>query len=193
MPDQAIHIRDCADVPSAWSALEHVYLRNSVANHISLKRRLYGTQHTTSNLIHIYINTITSLASQLRSMGVNMGEEEITDALIFNLPTTYDSVATALMTRHGRLSVSDVSAALVEYESQNKPETTSNPDPSALVAKPGARSKAKEKKEESKSPTNGVTCHWCQKPGHYAHDCTVPAPVNLEAAKVATFEHIELF
>lgn len=30
--DQVIHIHDCTDTPSAWSALEHIYLRNSLAN-----------------------------------------------------------------------------------------------------------------------------------------------------------------
>jgi hypothetical protein len=47
-------------------------------------------------------------------MGVNPGEEEITDALIFNLPTLYDPIATALMTCHGQLTVLDISTSLVQ-------------------------------------------------------------------------------
>ena len=53
MPDQVIHIRDCADAPSAWSALERAYLRNSAANRISLKRRLYGTRHDPKDSIRM--------------------------------------------------------------------------------------------------------------------------------------------
>jgi gag-polypeptide of LTR copia-type/Zinc knuckle len=177
MPDQAIHIHDCVDAPLAWNALEHVYLRNSAANQISLKHHLYSTRHDLKDSIHSYINNITTLTSQLHAMGMTMGEEDITDVLIFNLPTAYNSVATTLMTQHGRLTVSDVSAALIKYESCNKSDSDSNVSDSAHITQSSSCVKGKPTKD-----LNGVTCHHCQKLGHYAHDCTAAAPIQSEEA-----------
>ena len=178
-PDQVIHIRNCTDAPSAWSALERIYLRNSSANQISLKRCLYGTQHDLKDSIHIYINNITNLASQLHAMGVNIGDEDIMDVLIFNLPSLYDPVATALMTHHSKLMVSNISAALIEYKSCNKSEANPDGNLSVHFTKLGICGKGKFSKDLN-SVNNGVTCHCCWKMGHYAHDCTAPAPIQSE-------------
>ena len=48
-------------------------------------------------------------------MGISVSEQDVTDIVIANLPPSYDPVATTLMTRHGKLTISEVSSALLEY------------------------------------------------------------------------------
>ncbi|OBZ67164.1 hypothetical protein A0H81_12816 [Grifola frondosa] len=84
-PSQYGYIRDSADGPAAWAALAGVYEKNSRANRIALKRQFFNFRHDTERPIRDYISGITDLAARLKSIGVKLLDEDITDALFLIL------------------------------------------------------------------------------------------------------------
>jgi hypothetical protein len=116
-----------------------------------------------------YVHGILTLASQLRAIGVELGEEDVPDVLIYSLAPEFSAVATALMQRAGSLTIEDISAALVEEESHMKgrKEGTSH---SAL----------KVKVEEI--PKRSLTCYRCNEKGHIARYCPVLAPKPADSS-----------
>jgi gag-polypeptide of LTR copia-type len=99
--DQTIHIHNCPDALSAWSALKQLYSQNLAANQISIKQQMQNTQLVPGDTVGDYLNTITTYANQLQSMGITVSDQDITDILLANLPPSYDSIATALIICHG--------------------------------------------------------------------------------------------
>jgi hypothetical protein len=59
---------------------------------------------------------ITELASRLTGIGINLDDEDITDVMIFNLDSSYSSIASTLMASKEELKVSDVASTLFEEE-----------------------------------------------------------------------------
>jgi hypothetical protein len=129
-----------------------IYQANNQANRISLKWQLYMYHHDTEKPVMEYVHGILTLTLQLQAIGVELGEEDVPDILIYSLAPEFSAVATALMQRAGSLTVEDISVALVEEESHLKgqKEGTSH---SALKAK------------VEKIPKRSLTCYQCNQKG----------------------------
>lgn len=198
---QKQYIRDAKDGAEAWSALADIYEKNSTSTRISLKRRFYGYRHSVEKPITQYIHDITSLASQLRAIGIPLADQEITDVMIYALAPEYSSIATALMTRPGDkdkdgkdigISIADVSSALLEEEARRTEAAESEGDDRALMARqPVCRNcqRSGHTKENCWSKGGGKEgqrkCFKCHKQGHTAWNC--PETKNNEETSTSNF------
>jgi hypothetical protein len=159
---QYIYIRDAEDGYAAWKALEKVYLKNSRANRISLKRQLYGFRHAVDNPIQDYINGILELTGQLRGIGVRLDKTEIMDILIMNLHESWSSMASTLATTMTDThSVEDVTGALIDEDCRRHGGATSNLGDVAMMASKGGTRRANDPRK----------CYNCGEPGHLSRNC----------------------
>jgi hypothetical protein len=68
-----------------------------------------------------YVHGILTVASQLQVIGVELGEEDVSDILIYSLVPKFSAVVTAPMQRAGSLTVEDISvrySSLHSYSAQ---------------------------------------------------------------------------
>ncbi|OBZ77569.1 hypothetical protein A0H81_01930 [Grifola frondosa] len=134
-PSQYGYIQDSADGPAAWAALAGVYEKNSHANRIALKRQFFNFRHDTERPIRDYISSITDLAARLKSIGVKLLDEDITDVLIFNLRESWSNIAGTLTASKEEMKIADVMGALVDEEGWRG--GTNHEVAEALIAKKG--------------------------------------------------------
>jgi gag-polypeptide of LTR copia-type/Zinc knuckle len=159
---QYIYIRDADNGYEAWKALEKVYLKNSRANRISLKRQLYGFRHAVDNPIQDYINGILELTGQLRGIGVRLDKTEIMDILIMNLHESWSSMASTLATTiTDAQSVEDVTGALIDEDCRRHGGATGNSGDVAMMASRGRTRRANDPRR----------CYNCGEPGHLSRNC----------------------
>jgi gag-polypeptide of LTR copia-type/Zinc knuckle len=158
---QYIYIRDAEDGYAAWKALEKVYLKNSRANRISLKRQLYGFGHAVDSPIQDYINGILELTGQLRGIGVRLDKTEIMDILIMNLHESWSSMASTLATTMTDAhSVEDVTGALIDEDTRRRGGTTANDVAMMANYRRGTRRTNDTRK-----------CYNCAETGHLSREC----------------------
>jgi len=90
--------------------------------------------------------------------GSPVSEEDILLVLLASLPSTYDNVVVALETKSSALTVDLVTSALLNEERRQSGDTDQPAADSALAA---------HAKGKTKQASANVTCHLCQKPGHF--------------------------
>jgi hypothetical protein len=193
---QKQYIRDCEDGPAAWKKLAEIYEKNSTATRISLKRKFYSYHHDTERPISDYINDITTLASQLKAIGVTLKDEDITDVLIYSLAPEYSAIATVLMAQsNASTTVADITSALIEEEARRKelegPEIITE---TGLAAKHstvecGNCHKRGHTIEKcwAKGGKGKKVCHQCKKEGHLSWEC--PDKKNQEETHISSIAY----
>jgi len=153
-PSQYTYIRSCKTGPEAYMALSDVYQKTSRANQMQLIRRFFRYEHQQGTPMEDYVNTITSLAMQLRAIGVELKDDSIIDVLVISLPEDYEALATSLSTQTGTLTLANVTSAILDEQMRQKgPIFNEDPNQVALSAR------------ESRK------CFSCGKVGHIAKNC----------------------
>jgi len=153
-PSQYTYIRSCNTGPEAYKALSDVYQKTSRANRMQLMRRFFRYEHQQGTPMEDYVNTITSLAMQLRAIGVELKDDSIIDVLIISLPEDYEALATSLSTQTGTLTLANVTSAILDEQMRQKGPIF-NEDPNHLTL--SARETRK--------------CFNCGKVGHISKHC----------------------
>jgi hypothetical protein len=143
-------------VKSAWEALWGVHEAKTICNKLFLQRRFFTIKMQEGDDMLVHINTVKALADQLRSIEVNITDEDVYMVLLMSLPPSFDNLVTSLESMSTKdVDLQFIVARLLHEVSKTKEcesfETT------ALVNKT--------------HNSNKKLCFYCKKPGHFVKIC----------------------
>ncbi|KAJ0093923.1 hypothetical protein Patl1_25280 [Pistacia atlantica] len=118
-----------------WLGLEKTFSSTSSARILSIRFQL-STLKKASLTITDYFTKVKQLSDTLSAISHPLSSSEITSYLLAGLPSSYDSLVTAITTRLDPISLDDLYGCLVTHENRLEQQTTSNEltFPSANIA-----------------------------------------------------------
>jgi hypothetical protein len=93
---QLAHIQYCKNVKSAWETFCGVHEAKTIGNKLFLRRRFFTIKMQEGEYLLAHINMVKALADQLRSIEVNIEDEDVYVVLIMSLPPSFDNLVTNL-------------------------------------------------------------------------------------------------
>jgi len=86
---QLAHIQYCDNVRSAREALCDVHEAKTIGNKLFLRRRFFTIKMQKGDDMFVHINTVKALADQLRSIKVNIMDEDVYMVFLMTLPPSF--------------------------------------------------------------------------------------------------------
>jgi len=174
---QLAHIQYCDNVKSAWEALCGVHEAKTISNKLFLRRRFFTIKTQEGDDMLVHINTVKALADQLRSIKVNITDEDVYMVLLMSLPSSFDNLVTSLES----MSTKDVDlqfiVARLLYEMSKRKKCESS-ETTVLVNKT--------------HKSNKKLCFYCKKPGHFVRNCLKKKSDGKKKANQACEDHEKL-
>ncbi len=101
---QLAHIQYCDNVRSGWEALCDMHEAKIIDNKLFLQRRFFTIKMQKGDDMLVHINIVKALTDQLRSIKVNITDEDVYMVLLMNLLPSFDKLVTSLES----MSIEDV-------------------------------------------------------------------------------------
>ena len=160
------------DSLAVWQDLQAVHRTRGFATVPSLRRKFYMMKKMTPEKMAAWIGDVKAQAFEMEAAGVDLTDLDIILAITMGLPSSYDSLIISLDdTPADQLTLDYVIGRLLNEETRqlSRPSRAAAEDAASPVLV--ARSVDAER----------VTCHFCNKKGHYKSDC--PERMAWEVAK----------
>jgi len=143
-------------VRSAWEVLCGVHEAKTIGNKLFLRRRFFTIKMQEGDDMLVHINTVKSLADHLRSIEVNIMDENVYMVLLMSLPPSFDNLVTSLESMSSKDADLQfiVTRLLHEVSKRKKCESS---ETTALVNKT--------------HKSNEKLCFYYKKPGHFVRNC----------------------
>lgn len=181
-------IEGAATAPEAWKKLREHYEKDTHSHRVTLRTKMWRSQHDTRLPVTTFIHSVTSAAAQLAAMNAKYkpSDEEIRDAILAGLDPEFSQTKALLSQRSPEPTLADITAALVEAEAQWKMpnmaegivDTPTRPDDLAMIARNGSgqRTGKADGRSWGNPSRNPNACDRCGGPGHAARDCFAVMP-----------------
>ena len=119
-----------------WSKLEELYMVKSLTNTLFLWRQFYQLRMTEGQSVQEHLSHFQKILTDLLSVGENVEEKTRALVLLASLPSSYESLVTALLVGKSTIKMDEVTAAILQNEVLNRenPASSSSGGSSALVA-----------------------------------------------------------
>jgi hypothetical protein len=153
---QLAHIQYCDNVRSAWEALCGVHEAKTIGNKLFLRRRFFTIKMQEGDDMLVHINMVKALANQLRSIEVNITDEDVYMVLLMSLPSSFDNLVTSLKSMSTKNVDLQFIVARLLHEVSKRKECESS-ETTALINKT--------------HKSNEKLCFYCKKPGHFVRNC----------------------
>ncbi len=175
---QLAHIQYCDNVRSAWDALCGVHEAKTIGNKLFLRRRFFTIKMQEGDDMLVHMNTVKAFADQLRSIEVNITDEDVYMVFHMSLPPSFDNLVTSLES----MSTKDVDLQFIVtrllHEVSKRKECESS-ETTALVNK-------------THKP-NEKLCFYCKKPRHFVRNCLKKKNDEKEKVNQACEDHEQMF
>ena len=90
------HVRDVETTKQMWNAILDVFERHTLLNKLTARRKFYTVSMEHGEKVLTYLNRVKQLAATLKSMGVEIDDQELAMAALNGLPSAYESLIVAL-------------------------------------------------------------------------------------------------
>lgn len=128
---QAINCQTSADL---WSMVHRVYSAQSQSKMLDLKSKLQTLQKGDLSCSE-YLNSLTAIALQLRSIGCEISDQDLSLYLFAGLPAEYNPLVTSLTSQPSPMSLVDLHGHLLNYENRLLSQlVTAGSNPSAYIS-----------------------------------------------------------
>lgn len=128
---QAIGCKTSADL---WGMVHRMYSNQSQSRVLELKLKLQTLKKGDLSCSE-YLNSLTAVALQLRSIGCDISDQDLCLYLLAGLPSDYNPLVTSLTSTNSALSLADLHGHLLNYERRLYSQLTSvDPSSSAYLA-----------------------------------------------------------
>ncbi|CAB3979797.1 Hypothetical predicted protein [Paramuricea clavata] len=95
-PENQFHVRDTHTTKEAWDALKSQFACESILQKVRLRHQYYSCRLQSGGNMLEHINNLRSLHDQLKEMGVNIDDKELTMTVLASLPEEFKPLITAL-------------------------------------------------------------------------------------------------
>ncbi|CAK5270962.1 unnamed protein product [Mycena citricolor] len=153
-----VYITNASSAKEAWDVLEKMYRPRGAYAIVLLRRKLLHLVCAEGGDIEEHIRKLTSLRTQLTTLGARFDEDEFCTTLLTSLPDSWDTFIQSVDTSSFTDSAPLI-ARILERDRQRKAKPTSDD-----VALPARSAKT------GKFSTN-VSCYGCGRRGHVIADC----------------------
>jgi hypothetical protein len=182
----------------AWSALKAEFEKDSSATRLSLRNQFYSVRHDPTKPVSLFIETVQSIARQLKTIGHAPGANEVEDIILLRLDPSFESIRSSLITRKDTPTLTEIISAVKQFE-QN--QEVINPDRSlkkeednaAMMSAKTFGTKFTTFDWGNQEKREGV-CYRCGKSGHVAAKCIHDMPKKVKDAIIGNKpeEHAEI-
>lgn len=163
--------------PKAWESLKARYASSTTIARIEVKRRMINTRYDPDVGMAGYCGHLVECGDQLAAMGETIGEHEVEDFILANLPAEFASYGASLMLK-GNLSAQELTNFLCDHERGLQGQETIGYSVASVRAEKAAAARAGNGSKGSTRERG--KCYRCQQLGHKASECTAPSPVAGE-------------
>ena len=167
------HVRDVQTAKEMWNTIVNVFERHTLLNKLSARRRFYTVSMENGEKMLTYLNRVKQLASTLKSMGVEIDDQELAMAALNGLPPSYESLIVALdaLGNEEKFFTFELVKSRLLQEEQRSLERESTDlvsKPSALVGVSGSNGGRLPRRENKYA---NVRCKNCGNLGHTPSHC----------------------
>ena len=145
---------DPKDPVVVWKALANQFQRNTWANKLELKQKLFSLRLTDGRSVQEHIKTMTEIFDELSAIDEPVKEEDRVVYLLASLPECNNVLVTALEASTEVPALAVVTKRLLHEESKLKNRSPELGQEGALITR-----------------LKRARCHFCHKPRHFKRDC----------------------
>jgi hypothetical protein len=175
---QLAHIQYCDNVRSASEALCGVHEAKTIGNKLLLRRRFFTIKMQEGDDMLVHTNTVKALVDQLRSIEVNITNEDIYMIFLMSLPPSFDNLVTSLES----MSTKDVDLQFIVarlFHEVSKRKECESSETTALVNKT--------------HKSNEKLCFYYKKLGHFVKNYLKKKNDEKKKVNQACEDHEQVF
>ena len=159
-----------------WKALADHFQRNTWANKLELKRKLFSMRLAEGGSVQDHIKSLTEVCDQLAAVGEPVKQDDCVVYLLASLPECYSVLVTALEANSDVPSLAVVTERLLHEETKMKSRVSQPSQEGALATQVNKK----------------LRCHFCNKIGHFKRECAEFAKVKDQSKPVQTQKKTKL-